>query len=55
LARVEGVTLSVGVRVKQGKGGGGREKKISLPDIIVLLGNSVHWQTELLIHTSGMA
>ena len=31
------------------RGGGGGKKKIRLPDIIVLLGNSVRWQTELLI------
>ena len=31
------------------KGGGEGEKKIRLPDIIVLLGNSIRWQTELLI------
>ena len=44
------VTLTVGVRAKEGNGGGGGEKKkIRLPDIIVLLGNSVRWPTELLI------
>ena len=44
------VTLTVGARAKEGKGGGrGEKKKIRLPDIIVLLGNSVRWQTELLI------
>ena len=43
------VTLTVGARAKEGKGGGGGEKKLRLPDIIVLLGNSVRWQTELLI------
>ena len=32
----------------EGEGGEGR-KKIRLPDIIVLLGDSVRWQTELLI------
>ena len=46
MGRVEIVTLTVGVRGKEGGRGG--EKKIHLPDIIVLLGNSVHWQTELL-------
>ena len=49
MGRVEIATLRVGARAKEGKGGGGGEKKKSLPDIIVLLGNSVHWQTELLI------
>ena len=49
MERVEIVTLTVGVRAKEGKGGGGGEKNICLPDIIVLLGNSVCWQTELLI------
>ena len=49
LGRVEIVTLRVGVTVKEGEGGGGGEKKIRLPDNIVLLGNSVRWQTELLI------
>ena len=45
------VTLRVGARAKEGKGGGGGggEKKIRLPDIIVLLANSVRWQTEPLI------
>ena len=49
--RVEIVNLRVGARVREGKGGGGGEgkKKICLPDIIVLLGNSVRPQTELLI------
>ena len=41
LGRVEIATLTVGARAKEGKGGGGGEKKIRLPDIIVLLGNSV--------------
>ena len=49
LGRVKIVTLRVGARAKEGKGGGGGEKKICLPDIIVLLGNSVRWQTESLI------
>ena len=39
----------VGARAKEGKEGGGGEKKLRLPGIIVLLGNSVCWQTELLI------
>ena len=39
----------VGARAKGGKGAGEKRKKIRLPDIIVLLGNSVRWQTELLI------
>ena len=43
------VTLREGAREKEGKGGGGGEKKIRLPDIIVLLANSVRWQTEPLI------
>ena len=43
------VTLREGAREKEGKGGGGGEKKIRLPDIIVLLANSVPWQTEPLI------
>ena len=47
MGREEIVTLTVGARAKEeGRGG---EKKILLPDIIVLLGNSVRWQTELLI------
>ena len=49
LGRVKTVTLRVGARAKEGKRGGGGEKRIRLPDIIVLLGNSVRWQTELLI------
>ena len=49
MGRVEILTLTVGARAKEGKGGGGGEKKIRLPHIIVLLGNSVCWQTELLI------
>ena len=49
LGRVKIVTLRVGARAKEGKGGGGGEKKIRLPDIIVLLGNSVRWQKEPLI------
>ena len=49
LGRVKIVTLRVGARAKEGKRGGGGEKRIRLPDIIVLLGNSVRWQTELLI------
>ena len=49
MGRVEIVTLTVGARVKEGRGEGGGEKKILLPDIIVLLENSVRWQTELLI------
>ena len=47
--RVKIVTLRVGARAKEGKGGGGGEKKIRLPDIIVFWGNSVRWQTEPLI------
>ena len=47
LGRVKTVTLRVGARAKEGKRGG--EKRIHLPDITVLLGNSVRWQTELLI------
>ena len=43
------VTLRVGARAKEGKGEGGGEKKIRPSDIIVLLGNSVRWQTEPLI------
>ena len=52
---VEIVTLTVGARAKKGNGGmGSGKKKIRLPDIIVLLGNfvrwqTVRWQTELLI------
>ena len=47
---VEIVTLTVVARAKKGKGGWeGEKKKIRLPDIIVLLGNFVRWQTELLI------
>ena len=34
---------------KKERGEGEGRKKIRLPDIIVLLGNSVPWQTELLI------
>ena len=49
MERVEIVTLRVGARAKERKGGRGGEKKIQLPDIIDLLGNSVRWQTELLI------
>ena len=49
MGRVEIVTLPVGARAKEGKRGGEGEKKIRLPDIIVLLGNSVRWRTELLI------
>lgn len=49
MGRVVIVTLTVGARAKNGKGGRGGEKKIHLPDIIALLGNSVRWQTELLI------
>ena len=41
MGRVEIVTLRVGVTAKEGEGGGGGEKKIRLPDNIVLLGNSV--------------
>ena len=39
----------VGARAKEGKRGEGGKKKIRLPDIIVLLENSVRWKTELLI------
>ena len=49
LGRVNIVTLRVGARAKEGKRGGEGEKKTRLPDIIVLLGNSVRWQTEPLI------
>ena len=49
LGRVKIVTLRVGARAKEGNRGGGGKKKIHLPDIIVLLGNSVRWQTEPLI------
>ena len=44
------VTLRLrrGRKKESGEGEGG-EKKISLPDIIVLLGNYLQWQTELLI------
>ena len=49
MGRVEIVTLGVGARAREGKGGGGGKEKIRLPDIIVLLGNSVHLQAELLI------
>ena len=49
MGRVVIVTLTVGARAKKGKGGRRGEKKIHLPDIIALLGNSVRWQTELLI------
>ena len=48
MGRVEIITLWVDARTKEGNGGRGRGEKIRLPDI-VLLGNSVHWQTELLI------
>ena len=47
--RVKVVTLRGGARMKEGKRGGEGEKKIRLPDIIVLLGLSVRWQTEPLI------
>ena len=43
------VTLRVGARAKEGRREEGGEEKIRLPDIIVLLGNSIRWQTELLI------
>ena len=49
MGRVEIVPLRVGARAKEGKGGGGGEIKDTPADIIVLLGNSVRWQTELLI------
>ena len=49
LGRVKIVTLRVGARAKEGQRGGGGRKKIHLPDIIVLLGNAVRWQTEPLI------
>ena len=49
MGRVEIATLRVGARAKEGKGGGGGEKKTRLPHIIVILGISVRWQTELLI------
>jgi len=49
LGRVEIVTLRVGTRAREGKGRGGGKKKIRLPNTIVLLGNSVRPQTELLI------
>ena len=50
LGRVKIVTLRVGARAKEGKRGRGGEKKIRLLDIIiVLLGNSVRWQTKPLI------
>ena len=39
----------VGARAKEGNRGGGGKKKIHLPDIIVLLGHFVRWQTEPLI------
>ena len=50
LGRVEIVTLTVGARAKEGKGEGGGAKKIRLPDIIVLLGNSVRWSSWLVRH-----
>ena len=43
------VTLRVGARAKEGRREEGGEEQIRLPNIIVLLGNSVRWQTELLI------
>ena len=49
LGRVEMVTLSIGVRGEKKGGGRGGEKKVRLPNIIVLLGNSIRWQMELLI------
>ena len=55
MGRVEILPLRVGARAKEGKrgggggGGGGGEIKDTPADIIVLLGNSVRWQTELLI------
>ena len=49
LGRVKIVTLRVGARAKEGKRGEGGEKKVRLPDTIVLLGNSVRWQTKPLI------
>ena len=50
LGRVKIVILRVGARAKEGKRGRGGEKKIRLLDIIiVLLGNSVRWQTKPLI------
>ena len=49
LGRLKIVILRVGARAKEGKRGGRGEKKVRLPDIIVLLGNSVRWRTEPLI------
>ena len=49
MGRVEIATLRVGARAKEGKGGGEGRKKKKPADIIVLLGYSVRWQTELLI------
>ena len=50
LRRVKIVILRGGARAKEGKRGRGGEKKIRLLDIIiVLLGNSVRWQTKPLI------
>ena len=43
LGRVEIVTLTVGVRAKKEEGGGWGEKKIRLPDNIVLLRNAVRY------------
>ena len=52
LERVKIVTLRVGARAKEVQRGGGGEKKIRLPDIIVLLGNAARWQTEPLNGTA---
>ena len=49
LGRVDIATLRGGARAKEGKGGGEGRKKNKPADIIVLLGYSVRWQTELLI------
>ena len=49
LGTVKIVILTVGARAKEGKRGGGGEKKIRPPDIIVLVGNSIRWQAEPLI------
>ena len=49
MGRVDIATLRGGARAKEGKGGGEGRKKNKPADIIVLLGYSVRWQTELLI------
>ena len=46
---------SRGWSIGQGKEGGGEERKICLPVVIVLLGNSICGQTEFLIGAFCMA